>query len=179
MVSRLHQKVGEVLSVTPGFIGVTLRQEVSVRELFPEYGNGRDKYDWVIPTRTTVIECMGIQHEKLQTFGGDAGKAQMNFETMKRRDASKKEIALLNGWTYLLVPYTDEKLITKQYLHDLYMANLNTDTVSGATEVPGGVRFESKQEIKHRQQLEIARGYRKKQYQKQKELKNANKRSRS
>jgi hypothetical protein len=172
MVSRLHATVGEVIAITPGFVGVTLRQEVAVSELFPEYNNNRDRYDWVIPSRKVIIECHGIQHYKLQTFGADAGVAKMNFETQKRRDRDKEEIARLNGWTYLIVPYTDEKKITPDYLHQLYSENLNQDTIEVKVQ-------EQQPDPRHQEQLRKAREYRKQQYQKMKVIKNAGKRSRS
>lgn len=173
MASKLHERVGEVLAVTPGFVGCTLEQEVQVKSLFPEYGNGRDRYDWVIPSRKLIIECHGIQHYKLQTFGGDAGEAQMNFETQKKRDAAKKEVALLNGWTYLEVPYTDLNKIDADYLYQLYTSNYNQDTIQ--------VQVEEKvlPDPRRQERLQKAREYRKQQYQKMKVIKDAYQRSRS
>lgn len=169
--SKLHKKIGEVLFISPGFLGCTLMQEVHVQELFPQYNNGRDRYDWVIPQRFTVIEAMGVQHTKVQSFGGNAGEAIMNFKTQKFKDANKQEIAILNGWTYIAIPHTDLNNIDPEYLQLKYIESYNNLVVAGKHPVDKSIR--------HQELLEKARAYRKEQYQKQKVLKNEYKRSSS
>lgn len=169
--SKLHKLVGQTLENTPGFSGSELQQEVIVSKLFPEYPNNKDRYDWVIPSRFTIIECHGIQHYKIQSFGSSADEAVMNFQTQKFRDSQKKEIALLNGWTYIEIPYTDIKKITPEYLMEAYKLSYNSSQPKAS---------EPKQQSKyHIDQLEKARQYRKQQYQKMKVKKNEYSRSRT
>ena len=127
--SKLHKKVGEVLDTTPPFQGCTLQQEVPVSNLFKNYSNNRDRYDWVIPKLNLIIECHGIQHYKFQTFGEDAEVALMKWNEGKRRDAAKKQIALENGWTYIEIPYTDEEEIDSAYLLSQYHQCFNEQEI--------------------------------------------------
>lgn len=170
--SKLHRKVGELLSVTSPFRGGPLRQEVVVSELFPAYPNNKDKYDWVLPDLFTIIECNGAQHYKIVKFGGTAEDAIMNFHTQQHRDSQKEEIALLNGWTYIIIPFTDEKLISSQYLVNAYTVCLNTDILIKKKETakPDWM-IAKKKEANQR-----AKEYRKEQYRKSRQrLKEQNK----
>jgi hypothetical protein len=124
MPSKLHLKIGEVLKSTPPFSGCTLRQEVSVSELFV-YPNNRDKWDWVIPDLNLIIEGMGIQHEKPQTFGATAEESLLSFNAQKIRDKKKKEAAINAGWTYLAISYKDYDLLDGSFLVDLYLKEIN------------------------------------------------------
>lgn len=123
--SSLHRKTLEVLSQTPPFTTTRVQEEVAVSDLFSSYPNNRDRYDIVLPDFKCIIECHGIQHYKAQSFGMDAGDALIEFQSLKNRDAKKKEIALLHGWTYIEIPYTDEKRLNSEYLLEAYRANLN------------------------------------------------------
>ena len=172
--SKLHKKIGEILSQTSPFKDGTLRQEVIVSELFPDFYNGRFRYDWVIPDHHTIIEAHGIQHYKVRSFGADAGDAILNFRSQKFKDSRKEEIALLNGWTYLIIPFSDEKKITSEYLLDLFITCRNPNPVK-----PPEVK-EDRYAVQHRAALDRAKIYRREQYLKQKErLKHGNKKHRS
>lgn len=164
--SKLHRKIGEVLQKTAPFCSSTIRQEVIVSSLFKGYSNNRDRYDYVIDDCHLVIEAHGIQHYSVNSFGSKAEDAVMNFKTQQFRDNQKMEIALLNGWSYLSIPYSDEKSIDSKYLLDLYMANINTQPLIEAVKVDT-----SKQDLYKEQQKEKARAYRKEQYQRMKEYK--------
>lgn len=118
--SNLHKKIGSILASTSPFRECKLEQEVKVKTLFPEYGNGKDGYDWVIPELHTIIEAHGKQHYKAATFGSSAENALMNFQTQKFRDNQKEEIALLNGWKYIIIPYTEEKKLDGEALIKLF-----------------------------------------------------------
>ena len=87
--SKLHIKVYEALTSNGLFKTLNLRQEVPVSELFTNYNNNRDRYDWVIPEYSLIIECHGKQHYELSTFGGDTAKAEMNFITQKFYSSSR------------------------------------------------------------------------------------------
>ena len=125
--SKLHRKVGETLAQTAPFKEHTLSQEVAVSSLFPAYPNNRDRYDWVVPSLKVVIECHGIQHYKFQTFGEEAEIALMKWRDGLERDQKKKNIALEHGWSYIEIPYTDEKQINSTYLLHKFSENFNED----------------------------------------------------
>lgn len=162
--SSLHRAVGNLLQITPPFKDTVLLQEVVVSSLFTEYPNNRDRYDWVVPNYFLVIECMGVQHESLQTFGGDAGEALMNFQTQKFRDSQKEQIAILNGWTYLAIPWTDEKVLTSTYLLELFERNLNPNPI---TEIQKPKKSDLAIQKQQEQKVKT-REYRKKKYQEMK-----------
>lgn len=167
--SKLHKKIGEILLLTLPFKGCTLRQEVCVSELFPSYSNNRDKYDWVIPELFLIIEAHGKQHYQVATFGSSAEQAIMNFQSQQFRDKQKEEIALLNGWTYIIIPYTDEKKLDSDYLINAYNLSFNTTKVSTPKEkIKPQWQKDREEESKIR-----AKQYRQEQYKRNKErLKN-------
>lgn len=173
--SKLHKKVGELLNTTSPFKASLIRQEVPVSELFPSYPNSRDRYDWVLPDLSTIIECHGKQHEKVQTFGSAAEEAVMNFQTQQFRDSQKKEIALLHGWTYVVIWYYEEKKLDSEFLLNAYTSAFNPDTIVKRKETVKPDWLVAKQEEAKLR----AREYRKQQYQQSKkrlkEIKNASK----
>lgn len=168
--SKLHKKVGELLNVTSPFKAGLLRQEVAVSELFPLYPNNKDRYDWVLPDLFTIIECHGKQHYVATKFGGNAEDAVMNFQSQQFRDKQKEEIALLNGWTYIIIPYNDEKKLDSEYLINAYTQALNPIAlIKKKVSVKPDWLVAKKKEANQQ-----AKEYRKKQYQRMKELKRAN-----
>lgn len=175
MASKLHQATVTALQGSKIFSGQRLIQEAAVQKIFPKYASGREKYDIVLPDIKLIIECHGIQHYKVQTFGSKAEEAVMNFQLQQKRDSEKKEIALLNGWIYLEIPYTDEKLITDDYIYQAYSQLLSTTDPSGDNPtVPAEPEVRSEYKDK---QLARAREARRSQYRKMKEYKDANRRS--
>jgi hypothetical protein len=127
--------------------------------------SGRDRYDWVIPEHSIVIEAMGVQHFSAQSFGGSAENAAMNFSIQKRRDNAKEEIAILNGWTYIAISYKDYKLIDSAYLLNKYTENLNTNPLIEKVKPIRNDKSAWKEAAKLK-----AKAYRKLQYQKLKQL---------
>lgn len=167
--SKLHQKVGELLNSTVPFKGLRIEQEVAVSDLFPDYPNNKERYDWVVFDLKIVIECHGVQHYKLQTFGAGLEQATLAFQTQQFRDRQKEEIAILNGWTYLVVPYWDEKKIDGDYLLNLYSSNENTKEVKVVEKKKAPLTdYQIEQKKK-------AKEYRHQQYLKQKAKKRGNK----
>lgn len=171
--SKLHKKIGEILSTTSPFEGCTLKQEVIVSSLFPSYPNNKDRYDWVIPSMFTIIEAHGIQHYKVATFGKEASEAVMDFQTQKLRDKQKEEIAILSGWTYIIIPYTDEKIVDSKYLISQY--NLNYNPKSPAKKVEK--EMPEWQKIKNEEAKQKSKAIRKELYRKAKEKHDRNKKS--
>ena len=172
--SKLHQKIGETLEITSPFNAGVLKQEELVSEMFQDYTGGPERYDWVVPHLFVIIECHGIQHYKLQTFGGDAANALMNFKTQQFRDAQKREVALINGWTFIEVPYTDEKIIDSDYLLRRYHECFNPQEILVQEKfVPDWITKKKEQDKL------LAKEERRKQYLIAKEFKNANKKPRT
>lgn len=165
--SRLHKKVGEALAATSPFKAYTLQQEVAVSSLFSEYTNNRDRYDWVVPKLKLVIECHGIQHYKFQTFGADAEKALQDWRESLRRDERKRQIAVDNGWTFIEVPYTDEKVIDGAYLFAKFNKEYNDqEPVTQEREEKSDWKTEARDK-----QLALGKAARARQYQYLKQLK--------
>jgi len=160
--SRLHKKIGEILETQSPFLGIKANQEVLVSSLFDSY-SGKERYDWVIPSLFLIIECHGKQHYEVQTFGDSVENAIMNFQEQKIRDSKKKEIALLNGWTFIEVPYTDEKILDAEYLWNKFKTNENKEKI----------QKEEKKEVDLYREDRLARekAWRRKQYRQSKEYK--------
>lgn len=174
--SKLHQAAWEALQGTI-FTGRKILEEVLVKDLFPLYISMRDRYDIVLPELLLIIELHGIQHYKIATFGADAGTAVMNFKLQQERDQDKREIAILNGWKYIEIPFTDEKLITQQYLFDCY-SKIVTEVPVVEEVIPADPTVkEIKQQVRREESLQKAKQYRKDQYKKQKELMNEHRKS--
>lgn len=104
--SKLHRRV---LSLLPTIFGkASIQEEVAVNSLFKEFKSKRERYDIVIPLFNIIIECHGIQHETMQSFGEKQGdKIRRNFISQKRRDSAKEQIAIENNWNYVIVWYNE------------------------------------------------------------------------
>ena len=117
--SKLHKAVGDCLR-SSSLKGFKIYQEYPVNKINRNYSSGREKFDWVILDLKLIIECHGEQHYRPVTFGGITGsEATANFEAQKRRDQEKQHAAHEQGFSYIIVPYTDEKLVTEDYIIDL------------------------------------------------------------
>lgn len=124
--SKLHKAVGDVLRDSPIFNGYNIYQEYPVNRVNPDYQESSHHFDWVIPEIRLVIEAHGRQHFEITDFSGkeeDGGIS--NFRSQRKRDEAKKEAALLAGYTYIEVPYTDIKDLNDEYIWNLYKNNEN------------------------------------------------------
>jgi len=140
-----------------------------VRDLFSSFSGTKERYDWVIRSERIIIEAHGIQHYKLQTFGQDREEANATFESQKFRDGNKEEIADLHEWTYVIVPYTDEKKIDIDYLEDLFKKN-KKEGVPEEMDKKESAREVKDREYKERQR-ELGKKIRREQYLKAKAYK--------
>ena len=169
--SKLHKTVGDILMDPQGmFAGHRVYQEYPVARVNPDCKNQRLHFDWVDLDLKLVIECHGLQHYEVVTFGGEASDLTMQVV----RDGEKEEYALKAGFTYIIVPYWDQFTITEERIWDLYRKNFNPIVQEKAVAKP-----ESTYE---KEQKERARVYRQEQYQRKKawalkikEMQNANK----
>ena len=116
--SKLHKAVGEVLRTDERFKNLDSFQEYPVNKVNPDYFSGAHKFDWVIPLMKIVIECHGRQHYQVVRFGGSTEEAVEAFHDIKARDKSKKNAALAANYYYIVVPYTDGKKVTGDYIFD-------------------------------------------------------------
>lgn len=179
--SKLHRKVGDILRKSVIFGNYEIYQEYPVSKINPMYQDNSHHFDWVIPAIKLVIECHGKQHYVISDFSGlseDHGIA--DFKALKKRDEMKAQAAILFGYTYIVVPYTDEKVITEDYIWSLYKQNENIEPLlelSPSIHKPMYNKEKHQKYLKsdkHQAQLEKAREYRKEQYRRQKEIKNGN-----
>lgn len=102
-MSKFQKKVRELLKKVLG--PVSIKDEVNVNKLFPEYEARNQHYDLVIPSYNLIVECHGEQHRTIQQFG----KSKIDDNPMaklmcqKRRDRRKEQIALDNEWSYIII----------------------------------------------------------------------------
>jgi G:T-mismatch repair DNA endonuclease (very short patch repair protein) len=117
-VSQLEERTISLLKEILGY--TTIKREVNVKKLFPEYPGHLEEYDIVIPFYKLIIECHGEQHRSLVSFGKEkTWDTVQKLSGQKRRDKAKQEIADKQGWNYLVIwhdelPNKDDK--AKEYL---------------------------------------------------------------
>lgn len=98
-----------------GIGGLRIQQEVSVRDIWPAYVNGRDKFDYYLPQINLVVELHGEQHYKPVNFGGVSDNAAtQNYIRRVKVDERKAIAAKKAGLTYISFRYDDD--ITKELL---------------------------------------------------------------
>lgn len=114
--SSLHKAVGEILRLSPAFQNSISYQEYPVSKINPTYEDNSHHFDWVIPKLKIVIECHGKQHYEATSFTSNDDEAVSSFSELKRRDNLKKKAAIEAGFTYVVVPFYDEKLLSQAYL---------------------------------------------------------------
>ena len=129
--SKLHKRVGDILQA-PGspFRNFKIYQEYPVSRVNPEYHNNSHKFDWVILDLYLVIEAHGEQHYNPVAFGGmDYEEATECFLQQRHRDNSKMDAAVEAGFTYIVIPYHDYKLVDADYIWNLYQKCYNPNQV--------------------------------------------------
>lgn len=161
--SKLHKKTGDVLRAEGGiFAHFQIYQEYPVDKINTNFPDSRCKFDWVLPDILLVIECHGENHYQPINWGSqDDSKAIDQYKALKIRDQAKKDAALQAGYTYIVIPYTDFKILDEEYIWNLYQKEYNP--IEPEAKKPKEVsKFEQ-------DRLERAREYRKKEYKKKKE----------
>lgn len=165
--SKLHQKIGNVLKESASFKNFKIYQEYPSNKVNTIKGKANLHYDWVILDLKVIIEGHGKQHYTSDcSFGEkDPLKAIENFQSMKERDAFKKEIAIEAGFSYVEIPYSDEKRITERYLLNKINLCFNTNPLYKEVE-PTIINNDYKNK-----QKELRREHNKRQYRLSKERK--------
>ena len=157
--SALHKAVGNALREEPFELHKVL-QEYPVDKVNVTYSNSRHHFDWVVLDLKLVVECHGKQHyEPVELFLREG----LSFKERQRIDLQKQEAATEAGFTYVVVPYFDQKKVTPEWLWDLYLTHFNDMAAEKPVKKPESVY---KQKMKER-----AREHRKAQYQRLKALK--------
>ncbi len=125
--SKLHKKLGEILRMPP-FNGFKVYQEYPVERILASFPNGRCKFDWVIQDLKIVIECHGEFHYKPIKIDHSMTDEEVAraFRELQERDELKKQAALDAGYTYLVIPYWDQVLLSTSYL----LKHLSVDALS-------------------------------------------------
>lgn len=103
--SKLHRRT---LRLLKEYLGCPIKEEVNVKKLFPDYPANNHHFDLVIPSYNLIVECHGIQHRTMKTFGEkDVGKAIEKFHQGRGRDKQKEEAVWENEWGYIVVWYDE------------------------------------------------------------------------
>ena len=109
--SKLHKKVGELLTSNDFFKNYEIRQEYSVSRVNPTYKSNREKFDWAILGLKVIIEVHGIQHFKPVCFGGmEIDEAKKIFRKRQEVDHKKENAAREAGWAFVVVKYSEPKI---------------------------------------------------------------------
>lgn len=126
-MSKFQERVLRLLKEI--FPKLTIRTEVNVKKLFPEFHEKTYHYDIIIPPLKTIVECHGEQHGTLTVFSkDDVQRADFLRLTGNRRDRLKEEIARENHWCYVIVwwnalPKDDSKAL--QTLRELLLERMS------------------------------------------------------
>lgn len=164
--SKLHKRVGEILTTSPLFRLYTLEQEYNVKKVHPDF-HLNCFYDWVILELRVIIEVHGRQHYKPVDFGNDYEKALTGFHDTQRRDKLKEQAAKIAGWHYVIVTQDEVASLTDTKLLDMIEASidLGNNTVYSKPKKPN-------KGSRHKEMLDRQKAYRQKRYLRLKELKN-------
>jgi len=146
--SALHRKVGDTLRESEIFKHHEVYQEYPVNKVAKDYPHGSHHFDWVIPALKVIIECHGAQHYRPVAFDGNKEEAQKRFERGQERDRQKMASAQAAGWTYIVVPYTDEKKVDDTYLYELIKVAQNDTTGYTEEDVQKDELYDRQQERK-------------------------------
>lgn len=161
--SKLHQKVGDILRAGR-FSNHKIYQEYPVCRVNKDYSNTRHHFDWVVKDLALVIEVHGEGHYNSIRWGGiSIEEAEENFIASTIRDRDKKQAALDAGYTYIVVPYWDAKVVNESYLWDLYQENIDD------TQIVKPIHKKKEETEYERDVKQKIREDRKKQYKKHKE----------
>ena len=161
--SKLHRAVGEALRAEGSlFANYKIYQEYPVDRINTSYGSSAHKFDWVVLDLALVIEAHGKQHFVSTSFGGKEDFQKMTLVGQQIRDRAKMSAAVEAGYTYVMVPYTDEKIVDPAYLWSKFREAFNPEKIQ---------KKEKKEKTQYdKDRLEIAKQYRRKQYLKKKEF---------
>jgi hypothetical protein len=169
--SKLHVNVGDMLKGSL-FKNYRIYQEYPVNMISPYFDSGREKFDWVVMDIMTIIECHGEQHYKPVRFGGiSQEEAETRFEQQKLRDIAKREAAEKAGWTYVVFKY-DEQISFTSLMSKIEAFQPEFEPYEEDPSPPEKALDPNKEE-----KLEKARQYRRDRYRRQKEQRDADRRS--
>lgn len=105
--SALHKAFGDML-LEAGLGGLAIQQEVAVKDLCPTYDNGRDRFDYYLPSFNLVVELHGEQHFKPVNFGGISDNAAKNaYVNRVKVDEKKRKAARDAGYVYVSFRYDE------------------------------------------------------------------------
>lgn len=71
---------------------------------FKEFNIGLHYYDFVLSDEKIIIEYQGVQHYVFNPF---FHKTQENFNYCCQKDIQKEKAAIKNGYSFLVIPYTE------------------------------------------------------------------------
>lgn len=124
--SMFHEAVREIFCSSDFFRDMSCFQEVPVHEIFPDYPDKLQRYDWYIKELKCVIELHGNQHYNFTNRGNIAFEtADKIFFDQQSRDLGKKVIAEENGITYIEIPYKYFKKLTPEFLKNYIIGACN------------------------------------------------------
>lgn len=113
--SKIHNRVRELM-LTGRFTHYRAFQEVPVQDLVDGY-TGAMRVDWYIEDLNLVIELHGKQHYEQTSFGSESKlTSNFNWVASKGRDSNKKGLLQDAGYLFVEIPYTDESILTQEYL---------------------------------------------------------------
>lgn len=91
-----------------GLGGLDIQQEVPVQSLCPLHKNGRDRFDYYLPSLGVVVELHGEQHFKPVSFGGiSKNAAKNNYVKRVKVDEQKAISARQAGYLYVVFRHND------------------------------------------------------------------------
>lgn len=113
--SRIHNRVRELM-LSGRFLFYRAFQEVPLKDLVENY-NGGMRVDWYVEDLNLVIELHGKQHYEQTSFGAESKlTSNFNWIASKDRDSNKKGLLQDAGYLFVEIPYSDESILTQEYL---------------------------------------------------------------
>lgn len=107
--SARHKQLYTIFKTCSQFANMTIKQEVSMRDLVAGYPHSSHRVDWFIKELGTCIELHGQQHDQVVRFGSMPDAiAKVKLAATRRRDDLKARALISSGYAYIEIWYDEE-----------------------------------------------------------------------
>ena len=114
LVSKGEERIASLLQE----LDIFFVPQYSPEDLVNIFTNRRFRFDFYIPSYSTILEYDGIQHYKISGWN-----TKEKFFQIQQYDEIKNNYCKRNGLRLIRIPYTDYNKIDKEYILDLLQSD--------------------------------------------------------
>ena len=120
--SNFHNEVREIFVSDPFWNRFKCYQEVSVKDLVPDYPTRQHHFDWFIVELNTIVELHGAQHYGIVNYG-NIGYEDIRLQAIgiAQRDHAKKTAAIKHGYIYKVIKFNHAGKLNGERLKSLIL----------------------------------------------------------